>query len=67
MVGVGTGNPGGVAYVPGIPFYSGTPDVRTLRLSFVTATAEEIDRGIAALAQTVREAAAQVQGDAGGA
>ena len=57
----------GVAYVPGIPFYSGTPDVRTLRLSFVTATAEEIDRGIAALAQTVREAAAQVQGDAGGA
>ena len=49
----------GVAYVPGIPFYGGTPDTRTLRLSFVTATAEEIDRGIAALAQTVREAVAQ--------
>lgn len=57
----------GVAYVPGMAFYSGTPDVRTLRLSFVTASAEEIDRGIQALAQTVREAAAQLPADASGA
>lgn len=56
-----------VAYVPGMAFYSSTPDVRTLRLSFVTASAEEIDRGIAALAQTVREAAAQAPADASGA
>ena len=43
-----------VAYVPGAPFYSGTPDVRTLRLSFVTATVEQIDTGIAALAQVFK-------------
>ena len=46
----------GVAYVPGAAFYSSAPDVRTLRLSFVTSTAEQIDQGIAALAQTVRAA-----------
>ena len=46
----------GVAYVPGAAFYSNAPDVRTLRLSFVTSTAEQIDQGIAALAQTVRAA-----------
>ncbi|MBL0917345.1 MAG: PLP-dependent aminotransferase family protein [Hydrogenophaga sp.] len=45
----------GVAFVPGAPFYADRPDPRTLRLSFVTASAEQIDRGIAALAQTVRE------------
>jgi len=44
----------GVAFVPGAPFYAGTPDARTLRLSFVTASAGEIDRGIAALAATIR-------------
>ena len=43
-----------VAYVPGAPFYSGTPDVRTLRLSFVTATVEQINTGIAALAQVFK-------------
>ena len=47
-----------VAFVPGAPFYAGEPDTRTLRLSFVTATAEQIDRAIAALAATVREALA---------
>jgi len=47
-----------VAFVPGAPFYAGEPDVRTLRLSFVTATVEQIDTAIAALAATVREALA---------
>lgn len=47
----------GVAYVPGAPFYSQDPDPRTLRLSFVTATREQIDTGIAALARAIRERA----------
>lgn len=57
----------GVAFVPGAPFYAdGAGDPRTLRLSFVTASVEQIDTGIAALAATLREqladnAAAQVQ------
>lgn len=46
----------GMAFVPGAPFYARDPDVRTMRLSFVTSTPEEIDRGMAALAQVVREA-----------
>jgi 2-aminoadipate transaminase len=45
----------GVAFVPGAPFYAGTPDTRTLRLSFVTASVQEIDTGMAALAATLRE------------
>ena len=44
----------GVAFVPGAPFYATHPDVRTLRLSFVTATAAQIDTGVAALAAAVR-------------
>ncbi|GLX21085.1 PLP-dependent aminotransferase family protein [Streptomyces lavendulae] len=35
-----------VAYVPGAPFFTGTPDPRTLRLSFTTHTAEEITEGL---------------------
>jgi 2-aminoadipate transaminase len=46
----------GVAFVPGEPFYAGQSDSRTLRLSFVTATNEQIDRGVAALAAAVRDA-----------
>lgn len=46
----------GVAFVAGSPFYAGMPDVRSLRLSFVTATAEQIEIGIAALASTIRRA-----------
>jgi 2-aminoadipate transaminase len=46
----------GVAFVPGAPFYSGAGDTRTMRLSFVTASTDEITRAIATLAQTVREA-----------
>ncbi|VTU38036.1 aminotransferase-like domain-containing protein [Variovorax sp. PBL-E5] len=45
----------GVAFVPGAPFYAGTGDPRTLRLSFVTASVGEIDTAIAALAEAVRE------------
>jgi 2-aminoadipate transaminase len=45
----------GVAYVPGAAFYAGAADTRTLRLSFVTASPEEIARGIAALATVIRE------------
>jgi 2-aminoadipate transaminase len=44
-----------VAFVPGAPFYAGQGDPRTLRLSFVTASVEEIDVAIAALALTLRE------------
>lgn len=57
----------GVAFVPGAPFYAdGQGDPRTLRLSFVTASVDEIDTAIAALAATLREqlahdAAARVQ------
>jgi 2-aminoadipate transaminase len=48
----------GVAFVPGAAFYARDPDLRTLRLSFVTASHEEIDRGVAALAAVIREARA---------
>jgi len=45
----------GVAFVPGSAFYAGEPDARTLRLSFVTASAEQIAAGVAALAAAIRE------------
>lgn len=48
----------GVAFVPGAAFYAGGQDdpeaLRTLRLSFVTATTQQIDTGVAALARTLR-------------
>jgi 2-aminoadipate transaminase len=43
-----------VAFVPGAPFYAGEGDSRTLRLSFVTASVEQIDTAVAALADAVR-------------
>ncbi|MBS0609717.1 MAG: PLP-dependent aminotransferase family protein [Comamonadaceae bacterium] len=43
-----------VAFVPGAAFYADHGDQRTLRLSFVTASAAQIDTGIAALAATIR-------------
>ena len=49
----------GVAFVPGAAFYAEAPDLRTLRLSFVTASAQEIDTGIAALARTIRQQSRQ--------
>ena len=45
----------GVAFVPGAPFYAGEPDARSMRLSFVTPSVEEIHRGVAALAAAIRE------------
>lgn len=45
----------GVAFVPGAPFYAGVGDARTMRLSFVTPSAEDIQRGVAALAEAIRE------------
>ena len=45
-----------VAYVPGAAFYSGAAQEHTLRLSFVTASVEQINVGIAALAQVFKEA-----------
>ncbi len=48
----------GVAFVPGAAFYSESPDPRCIRLSFVTASVEQINIAIAALALVVREALA---------
>ncbi|MBA2672204.1 PLP-dependent aminotransferase family protein [Ramlibacter sp.] len=45
----------GVAFVPGSPFYAKDPDTRTMRLSFVTASVEQIQQGIAALGAALRE------------
>ncbi|MES2944228.1 MAG: PLP-dependent aminotransferase family protein [Pseudomonadota bacterium] len=44
-----------VAFVPGWAFYAATPDARTLRLSFVTSSVEQINIGIAALAEAIKE------------
>jgi 2-aminoadipate transaminase len=44
-----------VAYVPGAAFYANQADPRTLRLSFVTPSVPDIERGVAALAAAVRE------------
>jgi len=45
----------GVAFVPGAAFYSDHGDARTMRLSFVTPDADDIRRGVAALAAAIRE------------
>jgi 2-aminoadipate transaminase len=45
----------GVAFVPGAAFYAGDADGRTLRLSFVTASVDQINTGVAALATAIRE------------
>ncbi|MCY7317717.1 MAG: PLP-dependent aminotransferase family protein, partial [Ramlibacter sp.] len=44
----------GVAFVPGAAFFAHEPDPRTLRLSFGTASVEQIDTGMAALAAAIR-------------
>jgi 2-aminoadipate transaminase len=46
----------GVAFVPGAPFYTATPDVRTMRLSFVTLTADEIADAVATLGRVLADA-----------
>ncbi|WP_342619028.1 PLP-dependent aminotransferase family protein [Rhodoferax sp. GW822-FHT02A01] len=45
----------GVAFVPGAPFYASQADERSMRLSFVTPSVEEIRRGVAALASAIKE------------
>lgn len=45
-----------VAFVPGAAFYADHGDSRTLRLSFVTASVGQINTGIKALAETIKEA-----------
>jgi 2-aminoadipate transaminase len=45
----------GVAYVPGEAFYAHAPDVRSLRLSFVTLAPEEIHRAVAILGSVLRQ------------
>ena len=44
----------GVAFVPGAAFYADHGDARTLRLSFVTASVEQINIGVKALAEAIR-------------
>jgi len=45
----------GVAFVPGAPFFAVAPQQDRMRLSFVNANAEQIETGIAALGQVIRE------------
>jgi 2-aminoadipate transaminase len=45
-----------VAFVPGAPFFAGTPDRSTLRMSFTTNTPEQIAEGMRRLAGVLREA-----------
>ncbi|ALK87274.1 aminotransferase-like domain-containing protein [Limnohabitans sp. 63ED37-2] len=45
----------GVAFVPGSAFYAEGADESTLRLSFVTATVDQINIGMSALAAAIRE------------
>jgi 2-aminoadipate transaminase len=45
----------GVAFVPGSAFYAQGADESTVRLSFVTATVEQINQGMVALAAAIRE------------
>ena len=45
----------GIAYVPGSAFYAHAPDPRTLRLSFVTLSPEDIGDGVALLGGVLRE------------
>lgn len=41
-------------FVPGAPFYAGDAQANTLRLSYVTVSAEQINIGIAALADAIK-------------
>jgi 2-aminoadipate transaminase len=44
-----------IAFVPGAPFFSDTPEHNTMRLSFVTVPAEKIQRGIKRLGELIAE------------
>ncbi|GAA0752349.1 PLP-dependent aminotransferase family protein [Ideonella azotifigens] len=45
----------GVAFVPGEPFYAHAPDTRTMRLSFVTLTPDEIRYAVATLGGVLKK------------
>ncbi|MEP7118459.1 MAG: PLP-dependent aminotransferase family protein [Acidobacteriota bacterium] len=45
----------GVAFVPGAPFYAADPDVRTMRLSFVTLSSSDIGEAVATLGRVLAE------------
>lgn len=47
----------GMAFVPGAAFFAAEAAAACLRLSFVTATPEQIDRGVRMLADTLKESA----------
>jgi 2-aminoadipate transaminase len=47
---------GGVAYVPGAPFFAHAPDARALRLSFVTLQPADIADAVATLGRVFHEA-----------
>ena len=47
-----------VAFVPGAAFYADNADPRCLRLSFVTASIEQINIGVASLAEAIAESRA---------
>ena len=49
----------GVAFVPGSAFYAQGADESTVRLSFVTATVDQINTGMVALAAAIRESLAE--------
>ena len=50
-----------VAFVPGAPFYAENSDPRSLRLSFVTPSEDEIHQGVKALAIGLKNYAAQLK------
>jgi 2-aminoadipate transaminase len=45
----------GMAFVPGASFYADQPKHNTLRLSFVTVPPAQIERGVALLAQALKD------------
>lgn len=57
----------GVAFVPGAPFHTGSPDPRTLRLSFTTHTPREIAEGVGRLGAALAEYGATPRGLSAGA
>lgn len=46
----------GLAFAPGIGFYPGDPDLNRLRLTFGSASPEELQRGVAILCDLIRQA-----------
>jgi 2-aminoadipate transaminase len=44
-----------IAFVPGAPFFCGTPENNTMRLSFVTVPVEKIQQGIKRLGELIAE------------